>query len=203
MKPQKTVILTDSKAAFQSLISNTPDQPIHQLLKDLQLLPQECTMVLQWIQVHCGIPGNERADHLAKSGSKQLQPLSTSTYQGAKTLLHNSQDVNGEGPLETTTLLQTQSTVWQDMNRPLYSGCEQDTVSLWAHLKQTGIMNSALCNCKEAEQTVHHILRDCSIWRRQRHHLWPQDESTTNKLWGTVEDLHCTTQFLATCGQRV
>ena len=35
IKPQKTVILTDSKAALQSLISNTSDQPIHQLLKDL------------------------------------------------------------------------------------------------------------------------------------------------------------------------
>ena len=59
MKPQKTVILTDSKAALQSLISNTPDQSVHQLQKDLQLLPHECTVVLQWIPAHCGIPGNE------------------------------------------------------------------------------------------------------------------------------------------------
>ena len=91
MKPQKTVILTDSKAALQSLTSNTPDQPIHQLLKDLQLLPHECTVVLQWIPAHCGIPGNERVDLLAKSGSKQLQPMSASTYQEAKTLLRNRQ----------------------------------------------------------------------------------------------------------------
>ena len=91
MKPQKTVILTDSKAVLQSLTSNTPDQPIHQLLKDLQLLPHECTVVLQWIPAHCGIPGNERADRLAKTGSKQLQPTSTSTYQEAKTLLRNRQ----------------------------------------------------------------------------------------------------------------
>ena len=84
-KPQKTVILTDSKTALQSLTSNTLDQPIHQLLKDLQLLPHECTVVLQWIPAHCGIPGNERADRLAKSGSKQPQPMPTSTYQGAKT----------------------------------------------------------------------------------------------------------------------
>ena len=76
MKPQKTVILTDSKAALQSLTSNTPDQSIHQLLKDHQLLPHECTVVLQCIPAHCGISGNERADRLAKSGSKQLQPLS-------------------------------------------------------------------------------------------------------------------------------
>ena len=72
------------KRALQSFISNTPDQPIHQLLKGLQLIPHKCTMVLQWIPAHCGILGNERADRLAKSGSKQLQLLSTSTYQEAK-----------------------------------------------------------------------------------------------------------------------
>ena len=135
MKPQKTVILTDSKAALQSLTSNTPDKPIHQLLKDLQLLPYECTVVLQWIPAHCGIPGNERADRLVKSGSKQLQPMSTFTYKETKTLLRNRQNVNGKEPLngnellETTTPQLTQSTLWQDMSKPLYSSCEQDTVA--------------------------------------------------------------------------
>ena len=37
------------------------------------------------------VTGSERADRLAKSGSKQLQPMSTSTYQEAKTLLRNRQ----------------------------------------------------------------------------------------------------------------
>ena len=60
---------------------------------------------------------------------------------------------------------------------------------LRAHLKRIGIMP--------------HILQDCPIWRQQRHQIWPQDESTTNKLWGTAEDLRRTTQFLATCGLRV
>ena len=46
-------------------------------------------------------------------------------------------------------------------------------------------------------QTVHHILQDCSIWRQQKHQLWLQDQSTTNKLWGTAEDLRHTIQFLA------
>ena len=45
-------------------------------------------------------------------------------------LLHPTvKNANGEGPLETTTPLQTQSTVWQDMSKALFSGCEQDTVA--------------------------------------------------------------------------
>ena len=96
------------------------------------------------------------------------------TYQEAKTLLQNSQFMLQIG----------------------YCG-------LRAHLERIGIIDSALCDCKEAEQMVYHILRDCSIWWKQRHQLWPQDESTTNKLWGTAEDLRHTTESLATCGLRV
>ena len=40
-----------------------------------------------------------------------------------------ARNVNGKEPLETTTPLLTQSITWQDMNRPLYLGCEQDTVA--------------------------------------------------------------------------
>ena len=158
MNPQKTVILTDSKAALQSLTSNTPDQPIHQLLKDLQLLPHECTVILQWMPAHGGIPGNERADHLAKSGSKQLQPMSTSTYQEAKILLRNRQ----KSQWKRATADYNPST--DPVNRLV--GHEQTAIfwlrtghcGLRAHLKQIGIMDSALCDCKEAEQTVHHII---------------------------------------------
>ena len=171
---------------------------MHQLLKDLQLLPHECTVVLQWIPAHCGISGNERADRLAKSGSKQLQPLSTSTYQEDKIMLQNNQKCQcrrATGDYNPST---------DPINR--LSRHEQTTIfrlrtehcGLQAHLKQIGILDFVIL-----KQTVHHIFQDCSIWRQQRHQLWPQDESTTNKLWGTVEDLSCTTQFLATCGLRV
>ena len=94
-------------------------------------------IVLQWMPAHCGIPGNERTERPAKSGSKQPQPLSTSTYKKPKPCSETSNDPSGKGPLETTTHLLTQSTVWQDMSRSLYSGCEQDTVAcerIWSEL---------------------------------------------------------------------
>ena len=119
IKPQKTVIFTDSKAALPALVSNTPDQPVHQLLKDMQLLPHECTVVLQWIPAHCWIPGNERTDRLAKSEREQLQLMSTRKPNPCS---ETDKNVNGKELLETTTSLLTQSTVWQDMSRPLFSG---------------------------------------------------------------------------------
>ena len=40
-----------------------------------------------------------------------------------------TKNINGKEPQETTTPQLTQSTVWQDMSKPLYSGCRQDTVA--------------------------------------------------------------------------
>ena len=127
--PQKTVILTDSKAALQSLTSNVPDQPIHQLLTDLQLLPHECTVVLQWIPDHCGIPGNEEEIAWLSLGANNCNPCPPPLTRKPKPCSETDNNVNGKEPLETTTPQLTQSTVWQDMSKPLYSGCEQDAVA--------------------------------------------------------------------------
>ena len=179
MKPQKTVILTDSKADLLSLISNTSNQPIYQLLK-------ACSFSLKnalWsysgsrptVGFHCmkkqiawpSLKAN-KADRLAKSGSKQLQPLSTSTYQEAKTLLRNSQ------------------------------GCQ------WR--RATGDYNLSthpINRLVRHEQTIMFRLgtEHCSLSTETP--VTTQDESTTHKLWGTAEGLHRTTQFLAKCRSRV
>ena len=95
-------------------------------------------------------------------------------------------------PLETTTPLQTQSTVWRQTTivRLRTGHC-----SLRA---QTGIIDPALYDCKEAEQMV----QDGSLWRQQRPLSWPQDETTTSKLCATEEDQSVprrTIQLLAAC----
>ena len=60
-------------------------------------------------------------------------------------MIHLSKNVNGEELLETTNPLHTQSSVWQDMSRPLYSGCEQ-----------------TLCPSSAPEVNWHHGL--CTLW---------------------------------------
>ena len=133
-------------------------------------------------------------------GANNCNPCLPPLTRKPKPCSERDKNVSGKEPLETTN----PST--DPVNR--LARHEQTTIfrlrtghcGLRAHLKRTGIMVSALYDCKEAEQMVHHILQDCPIPRKQRHQFWPQDESTTNKLWGTAEDLRCTTQFLATEG---
>ncbi|XP_064646759.1 uncharacterized protein LOC135499744 [Lineus longissimus] len=81
------VLLTDSLSALQALMAATSDQLTENLLKNLSSLLQDRRVVLQWIPAHVGVPGNERADQLAKEGSKQHQTKTRMTYRESKTLL--------------------------------------------------------------------------------------------------------------------
>ena len=133
MKPQNTVILTDTKAALQSLISNTSGLPIHQLLKDHINAPSSYSgsRPTVWFQ--------KMKEQIAwpSLGANNCNPCPPPLTWMQKPCCETVKNANGEGPLETTTPLQTQSTIWLDMSRPLYSGCEQDTVACertWSEL---------------------------------------------------------------------
>ena len=201
-RPNKSVVLTDSKAALQSLTSESPDQEIRKLQKDLFSLPGACSVVLQWIPAHCGIHGNEKADQLAKTGSRKPQQQSSSTYREAKTLLNNRQKAEwkkAKGDYNTCTdpINHLQRSEQTAIFRLRTGHC-----GLRAHLRRIGVAASSSCDCG-AEQTVHHVLQDCPllvVWREQ---IWPQEVPTTTKLWGTAEDLRRTIQFTTSCGLRI
>jgi ribonuclease HI len=75
MQIPKTVILSDSKAVIQSIVSKEE--------RDAETLECERLLVwlhnrnehvtLQWVPAHCNIYGNGEADRLAKEGSKMKQ----------------------------------------------------------------------------------------------------------------------------------
>ncbi|GFY65784.1 hypothetical protein TNIN_253911 [Trichonephila inaurata madagascariensis] len=75
----RAVILSDSRAALLAAV--TDNNPITQDvldccpdIKNLSSLGK--TIVLHWVPAHCGIPGNEKADFLAKKGVIVLQKVS-------------------------------------------------------------------------------------------------------------------------------
>ena len=121
MKPQKTVILTDSKAAFQSLTFDTPDQPIHQPTAERPAASPP------WM--HCGPTVDPFPLWDSRKWKSNCNPRPPPRTRKPKPCSETDKNVNGKEPLETTFPQLTQSTVWQDMSKPLYSGCEQDTVA--------------------------------------------------------------------------
>ena len=76
-KSTMTVFLTGAFSVIQALTNNTLPHPA----KALQLLSNNCRVVLQWIPAHCGVPGNEQADTLAKQGAHTKQPGVNLSYQ--------------------------------------------------------------------------------------------------------------------------
>ena len=118
IKPRKTAMSSsDSKAALiwpadPPTVERPTDSPT-------TVYPRPLWDAKQWKTIY----------HLTKSESKQLQPLSTSINQEARTLLHNSQRPQQEGLLKITIPLQTQSTAWRDISSPQYTVCKQDTVT--------------------------------------------------------------------------
>jgi len=66
-----TVFLTDTLSVLQTLTNNK----LPHLAKAMQLLlSNNCRLTLQWIPAHCGVPGNEQKDTLAKQGAQTVQP---------------------------------------------------------------------------------------------------------------------------------
>ena len=80
------VIFTDSLSTLQALESGTDaNKEIIQLSRSIHHLidTHRIQIVLQWIPGHAGLPGNEKADELAKRGANLPQPENPVTYQTA------------------------------------------------------------------------------------------------------------------------
>ena len=84
------IILSDCRAALQSLQSDARDEVVEIIFRNLGQLQTNNTLALQWIPAHCGLFGNEKADRLAKDGSSKPQPPAKISFQETKTLLKNS-----------------------------------------------------------------------------------------------------------------
>ena len=75
---KKFIIFTDSLSCLQSIENEDLSNPLIMkfLLKYKNILLQGKTLVLCWIPSHVGIPGNEKADRLAKESlEEEIRPI--------------------------------------------------------------------------------------------------------------------------------
>ena len=76
-RKQNVVIFSDSMSVLQALENEKQDSTLlTNITKTISTFMNifEVEVTLQWIPSHCEIPGNERADTLAKKGAQSEQP---------------------------------------------------------------------------------------------------------------------------------
>ena len=93
LNKRNIALFTDSLSALQGLDSDRDDLTLLKIKQSLSKLGEEKNIVLQWMPAHCGIPGNEEADKLAKRGreTNDDQPSSL-TFAEVKTIVKTKWD---------------------------------------------------------------------------------------------------------------
>ena len=72
---------------MQSLSAEEEFEILSEVKREVKQLQGKTELVIQWIHAHVGIAGNEKADKLSKSGSKQEQNSNNLDYKEIKTIV--------------------------------------------------------------------------------------------------------------------
>ena len=156
--PQKIVFFTDSLSLINTLISNN-DKELNQLYSNLSDLNRTNTVVIQWVPSHCKLHGNEEADSLAKTGSRETQIDRSTSYKEEKSLIkkHQQNQWNANHPCHN------KADPYHKLNRKeqviifrLRTGHNKLQYHLFNKFK---VGETDLCSCTTDSQTVEHILQ--------------------------------------------
>jgi ribonuclease HI len=184
LDPLPVVFLTDAKSVLQAL--QTKKLPGLQTL--LTELRKQRKVTMQWIPSHCGIPGNERADRLAKRGAANEQPDVPISYHQKKKMIR------------TIRASKRTQDDYQILNRPeqviimrLRTGHNRLRSHMYTKFK---IGDSAICTCGQAPQTTGHILQDCPEHETLRQTYWSRETTVDTKLYGPLCELQKTVKFI-------
>lgn len=194
----RLVIFSDSQASLQSLAR--PKMPSGQLylescLSHLQWLAAEggIQTELRWIPAHCGIPDAERVDELAKEAAVQpanwYNPFNRYTLLAAafKTGIRRTTRMYWAHEWVTrqrATAKQAKRLIVKPGKKTLryWQGLRKATalvliqlrtgkIGLGAYLKKINRRDSGRCSCDEGNQTVKHVLLECSLLADLRHNI--------------------------------
>ena len=72
-----------------------------------------------------------------------------------------------------------------------------------SHLHRLKISHSDECPCGTGPQTPNHILQSCPTFDDVRHQTWPSPVEARRKLWGPVETLRQTADFVLLIGLKI
>ncbi|MGL5072521.1 MAG: ribonuclease H family protein, partial [Aeromonas salmonicida] len=173
--PDKNIaIISDSKAAIQAIASKeSMDCEVRQCkVLLLRLYNESKEVVLQWIPAHCEVYGNEKADYLAKRGSKMPQVPKNLSHTAVKA--HFSTAIKKKVQKEWVN--KGKDKLWQEIttgnvkqhkNRRIATAqfrLQTGHDLLGKHLYRIGITDSDTCSlCGSEEQNREHLMRCQSL----------------------------------------
>ena len=204
-KAQNIVIFTDSMSALQALEDGGHCKTeFAQIIQDTNhLITSHCIRIaMQWIPGHSNTPGNDKADKLAKKGSREEQPHTPTTLQTVKQLLKT---VNKEDWLNGWAMGNTGREVYKYMARPnpkdtinTLKRRDQSTIfrlrtqhiQLNSHLNRIQPQHAPVCHlCTHPSETVDHHLFECPALDSIRKRFLPPEPDKWNTLYGTSQEL--------------
>ena len=210
-KLTNAVIFTDSKSALQALENSCTrsQEVLHTLLLSSRLLTTyPIRLVLQWIPGHTNIPGNERADRLAKKGSQLEQPNKPASIKTAKQIIsHNykeewmnmwSTGTTGRAVYQHMTTTKPNDNI-RSLNRKEQTAIfrlRTQHVPLNQHLNRIKPPHPTACPlCNHPNETTKHFLLECRGLQDLKQQLLPPTPDIDNTLYSTTEQLKKTAQY--------
>ena len=208
-KINNIVIFTDSKSLLQVLHHNPHNIEMNQITMESHKLMDTfgINITMQWIPGHTNIPGNERADSLAKRGSQEEQPNTASTLHTAKQIIRANAK---EEWMNRWAMGTTGRTVFKYMNSPkpkdninkltrkdqtIIFRLRTNHVPLNMHLNRIQPQHPPMCLlCMYPYETVHHHLFECPPLGDLRT-LLPPNPDPWNTLYGTKQQMEATSSF--------
>ena len=173
----RVLICTDSLSSLAALEKgDSKDSPaLGQIVSILNSLP--CHVTLQWVPGHCGLPGNEKADQVARDAAmegrrderSQTAPI---TFKAAKLAI--SREVRDPDPQHERV-----RQVYQVPIRPTQGLSREDEVFLArlrsghslllaAHRNRVRGEEETCPRCRQAPETLRHFIQECEATEARR-----------------------------------
>ena len=205
--PRSAVIYTDSKITLDSLKNITNHKSlIEDIRNKVSLLSRNnWTVEFSWIKAHAGTYGNELADLLAKAAARNRDAVTCFTKLSKRTI---QSELEEEGKTrwqnewnQTTKAAVTRSFFpnVKDRLKLKFSTTPNLTTMLTGHGRTRDyfyrfkIMENPSCPCKNGDQTIDHLIYNCTLIQEQRETLqnaikrtghWPPTKhELTTKYW--------------------